>query len=174
LTPEELSAKLAELLSRYYESPEVTVRIVASESKNVYVFGQVNGRGAQPFTGRDTLLDAIARAQPNFLAWGAQVKVIRPSANPDERHELTVDVDKMLETGDMTNNFLLQEGDIVFVPPTPLGYVGLRIQEMLFPISPALSMYNSPVQARNTTDSLRHGGYEPPDNNNRRQLMWLR
>ncbi|HOA74944.1 MAG TPA: polysaccharide biosynthesis/export family protein [Phycisphaerae bacterium] len=175
LTPEELSAKLAELLSRYYESPEVTVRLMSYESKSVYVFGQVMGPGPQPFTGRDTLLDVIARAQPNFLAWGAQVKVIRPSAAPEERHELVVDVDKMLETGDMTNNFLLQEGDIVFVPPTPLGYVGLRIQELLFPISPALAAYNAPVQARNTTDSLRYGGYHHRDDyNHRRQLMWPR
>lgn len=176
LTPQELAAKLEDLLSRYYESPEVTVRVIAFESKNVYVFGQVGARGAHPFTGRDTLLDMIATAQPNFLAWGAQVKVIRPSPNPDERHEITVNVDKMLETGDLTDNFLLQEGDIVFVPPTPLGYVGLRLQELLFPISPALATYNTPLQARNTTDSLQHGGWENTNNNsnNRRQLFWGR
>ena len=108
----------------------------------------------------------MAAAQPNFLAWGAQVKVIRPSANRDERHEITVNVDKMLETGDLTNNILLQEGDMVFVPPTPLGWVGLRIQELLFPISPALSAYGSPVRAMNTTDQIRDGGYRDNNNNN--------
>lgn len=177
LTPQEMGAKLEDLLARYYESPEVTVRVVSFESKSVYVFGQVGGRGARPFTGRDTLLDVIAAAQPNFLAWGAQVKVIRPSPNPDERHEITVNVDQMFETGDMTNNFLLQEGDIVYVPPTPLGYVGLRLQELLFPISPALAMYNTPVQARSTTDNLQHGGWDNThenNNNNRRQLFWGR
>lgn len=175
LTPQELGAKLEDMLSRFYESPEVTVRVAAFESKNIYVFGQVTNRGPQPFTGRDTLLEVIGAAQPNFLAWGAQVKVIRPSANPDDRHEITVDVDKLLESGDMRDNFLLQEGDIVFVPPTPLGYVGLRLQELLFPISPALSAYNSPVQARNTTDSLQHGGYDNThDNDDSRQMIWGR
>jgi len=172
LTPEELAAKLEDLLGRYYVSPQVTVRIVSFESKNVYVFGQVMARGAHPFTGRDSLLDVIAAAQPNFLAWGAQVKVIRPSPDPDERHEITVNVDKMLETGDLTDNFLLQEGDIVFVPPTPLGYAGLRIQELLFPISPALATYNAPAQVKSTTDTLRYGGYEEPSDN--RRLMWMR
>lgn len=175
MTPEEVAAKLEELLSRYYESPEVTVRVATFESKNVYVFGQVMSRGPQPFTGRDTLMDVISRAEPNFLAWGGQVKVIRPSANPDERHEIIVDVDKMLESGDMTNNFLLQEGDIVFVPPTPLGYVGLKIQEVLFPVSPALQTYNAPAQAKATTDYLRHGGYDNDDNkHDRRRLIWGR
>lgn len=177
LTPEELAVKLEDLLSRYYESPRVTVRVMSYESKSIYVFGQVMNRGAQPFTGRDTLMNAIAQAGPNFLAWGAQVRVIRPSPNPGERHEVTVNVDKILESGDTTKNFLLQEGDIVFVPPTPLGYVGLRIQELLFPISPALSTYNAPAQVMNTTDTLRYGGYQSrQDNssNDRRQAIWVR
>lgn len=178
MTPEEVAAKIEELLSRYYESPKVTVRVAVYASKNVYVFGQVTGRGAHPFTGRDTLLDVMAAAQPNFLAWGAQVKVIRPSPNADERHEIVVNVDKMLETGDLTDNFLLQEGDMVFVPPTPLGWVGLRIQELLFPISPALATFNAPVQFRNTTDQMRYGGLQPPQDNNNgadnaRQLLMM-
>lgn len=166
LTPEEVAAKLEELLSRYYESPEVTVRVASYASKNVYVFGQVMDRGAHPFTGRDTVVSLIAAAQPNFLAWGAQVKVIRPSPNPEERHEIVVNVDDMLESGDMTDNFLLQEGDIVFVPPTPLGYVGLRIQELLFPISPAIATYNAPAQAINSTDTIRYGGYQSRNERN--------
>lgn len=175
LTPEEVAFKLEQALSRYYESPKVTVRVASFDSKNVYAFGQVMSRGSHPFTGRDTLLDLIATAQPNFLAWGAQVKVIRPSANSEERHEITVNIDKMLESGDLTDNFLLQEGDIVFVPPTPLGWVGLRIHELLFPISPALSTYNSPVRFRDTTDQMRYGGYQRNDNGGNRadRLMML-
>jgi polysaccharide export outer membrane protein len=172
LTPEEVAVKLEGLLEKYYESPSVTVRVAAYESKNVYAFGQVGRRGAFPFTGRDTLLDIIAAAQPNFIAWGEHVKVIRPSANPDERHEITVDVDKMLKEGDLTNNFLLQEGDIVYVPPTPTGWLGMRVQEIMFPVSPALSMYNSPVQARNTTEDYQYGGYQNLDD--RRRLVWNR
>jgi polysaccharide biosynthesis/export protein len=178
LTPEQVAAKLEELLSRYYESPKVTVRVAAFESKNVYAFGQVMARGPQPFTGRDTLLDVVAHAQPNFLAWGAQVKVIRPSPSADERHEIVVNVDKILESGDTSKNFLLQEGDIVFVPPTPLGWVGLRIQELLFPISPALSTYNAPAQVQSTTNQLRsNGGYDQESSGNNmggtRQLLML-
>lgn len=178
LTPEELAAKLEGLLEEYYESPRVIVRVASYESKNVYAFGQVSGAGAHPYTGRDTVLDLLARAQPNFLAWGAQVKVIRPSPNPDERHEITIDIDKMRESGDLTNNILLQEGDIVYVPPTPLGWVGLRVQELLFPVSPMLSAYSTPLSAWRTTEQYQYGpDYQHQyrnDDNNRRRLVWWR
>ncbi|MCL2330102.1 MAG: polysaccharide export protein, partial [Phycisphaerae bacterium] len=157
MTPEEASATLEELLSKYYESPQAIVRVVSFESKHIRISGQVRLPGNYPFTGRDTVLDLIASAHPTFLAWGANVKVIRPNANPEERHEIIVDIDKMLRTGDTTKNFLLQEGDMVYVPPTPLGWVGLRFQELLFPISPALSLTNSPVQLRNTSDDMQYG-----------------
>lgn len=178
LEPREIGAKIEDLLSRYYNDPKVTVRVVSHESKHVYAFGQVTARGAFPFTGRDTVLDLLSRAQPDFLAWKAQVKVIRPSANPNERHEITINVDKMIESGDLTENFLLQAGDIVYVPPTPLGWAGLRIQELLFPISPALTTYQTPQNFRNATYEYKYGGsyryYDGDDSNDRRRLLWLR
>jgi polysaccharide export outer membrane protein len=114
LTPRELAAKLEELLSRYYVDPKVNVQVAAYLSKNVYVFGQVQRGGGLPFTGRDTVLDVLAKTGPTFLAWGAKVKVIRPSASEEDRSELVINVDEMMQTGDMQNNFLLKEGDIVY------------------------------------------------------------
>jgi protein involved in polysaccharide export with SLBB domain len=145
MSPKEVAAKLEQLLSRYYVEPKVEVQVVGYASKKVYVFGQVNDQGPKRFTGRDTLMDVLANAQPTIIAWGARVRVIRPSANPDEIREITVNVDRMLEEGDLRGNFLLQAGDIVYVPPTPLGWVGLRIQEILFPFSPLVSAYAWPA-----------------------------
>ncbi len=145
MTPKEVAAKLEQLLSRFYVDPKVEVTVASYDSKSIYVFGQVGANGRKPFTGRDTMLDVLANAQPNFIAWGSRVKVIRPSPSPDEVREITVDVDKMIKTGDLRGNFLLQEGDIVYVPPTPMGWLGLRIQEILFPFSPVFSAYTFPA-----------------------------
>jgi hypothetical protein len=79
------------------------------------------------------------------------VKVVRPSASKDERRDLIVDVDRMIKKGDLRANFLLQEGDIIYIPPTPLAWVGLRMQEILFPVQPMLGTYNSPLQFKATT-----------------------
>ncbi len=60
LSPRDLGSKIEELLSRYYVSPSVNVRVVAFESQKLYVFGQVTRPGTLPFTGRDTVLGCVA------------------------------------------------------------------------------------------------------------------
>jgi protein involved in polysaccharide export with SLBB domain len=150
LTEQEIAAKLETLLARYYQDPKVEVRLITPTSRCIYVFGQVNLNGPKPFTGNDTLLTVLASAQPTFIAWGEQVKVIRPSADPNEVREVVIDVTQMMQKGDLRNNLLLQEGDIVYVPPTPLGWVGLRLQELLFPTVPLLNAYAYPANVNNT------------------------
>jgi polysaccharide export outer membrane protein len=164
MTGREIAAKLMDLLREYYEEPKVQVRIAAYRSKKVYVFGQVGGAQAGgatvsqgnaralPYTGRNTLLDTLSETGLSFIAWRSQVKVIR--ANPDEkgRHVITVDVDKMFAEGDTSLNVLLEPGDIVYVPPTPLGWLGLRIQEVLFPLGPVANAYTFPATLMSTYD----------------------
>ncbi len=150
LTPQEIAAKLETLLSRYYNDPKVNVQVTQYVSQKFYVFGQVTTGGAIPYTGRDTVLDALAKAQPTYLAWQSQIKVIRPSADRKDAHEITVDLEKISQSGDLRLNVLLQDGDVVYVPPTVLGAIGLVFQQVLFPFTqaaPAISTYASTVQA---------------------------
>jgi protein involved in polysaccharide export with SLBB domain len=150
LNEQEIASKLEKLLTRYYTDPKVEIRLVTPSSRSIYVFGQVSFNGSRPFTGNDTLLDVLAAARPTLISWGEMVRVIRPSADPNEIREITIDVTKMMNQGDLRNNLLLQEGDIVYVPPTPLGWVGLRLQELLFPTAPLMNAYAYPANANNT------------------------
>lgn len=170
LTPKEVAAKLEGALARYYNQPEVKVRVVNHASKNIYVFGQVDRGGAVPFTGRDTVMDVVARAQPTFLAWRGRITLIRPSPDPEQRHQIIIDVDRMQKSGDMRDNYLLQEGDILYVPPTVLGWIGLRVQEVLFPLAPMMAAYQMPADVKWTTETYKnwndddyyYGGYRGP------------
>jgi len=161
MTAKEIAAKITSLSREYYEEPKIQVRITGYRSKKIYAFGQVgSGNGTSglggsqiiAYTGRNTLLDTLATTGLSFIAWRSQVKVIR--ANPDEekRHVLTVDVDQMYEKGDTSMNVLLEPGDIVYVPPTPLGWLGLRINEILFPFQPLLNAYMFPATLMNASD----------------------
>ncbi len=150
LTEQEIATKLEKLLTRFYVEPKVEVRLITPSSRCIYVLGQVSFNGPRPFTGNDTLLEVLASSKPTLIAWGEMVKVIRPSADPGEIREITIDVTRMMQQGDLRNNLLLQEGDIVYVPPTPLGWVGLRLQELLFPTMPLLNAYAFPANANNT------------------------
>jgi polysaccharide export outer membrane protein len=145
LTPGEISRKLESLLRKYYLDPQVNVRVTGANSKHYYVFGQVSRPGAYLCTGRDTLLFVLSQSQPTTLAWKSQVKVIHPSHEPDQRQVLTVDVDKIMEQGKLEQNVLLQEGDILYVPASPLAWVGLRLQELLWPMSPVVTAARTPA-----------------------------
>jgi polysaccharide biosynthesis/export protein len=152
LTTAQIAEKLRGLLARFYIEPDVLVEISGQRSKQFYVFGEVQVPGPRPCTGRDSLLRTIAEARPTFLAWLNQVRVIRPGLKPEDRTVVIVDFDKILKKGDLGGDFLLQAGDIVEVPPTPLAWVGLRVRELLYPVSPVLEAYAAPANAIGTNN----------------------
>ena len=117
----------------------IDVRVSAYTSKVYYVLGQVGGSGPKPYTGRDSLFSALARAYPNPMAWEERVQVIRPSADKTIRPRIfEVNFKRMMEHGDTSKDVLLQEGDIVYVPPTLLASIALTIEEFMHPIGRAL------------------------------------
>lgn len=142
-TPKELAQILYEKILVLYaltgESP-IDVRIVAYKSKVYYVLGQVYFAGPQGYTGRDTLLTALAKARPTNLGWIERIQVIRPSADENVKPMIfELNYDRMTAHGNTSKNVLLQEGDIIYVPPTILAAIGLVIEEALSPIGRAFS-----------------------------------
>ena len=174
LTPNEIRNKLDLQLTPYYEDPQLRVRVAEGKTKKIYVFGQVARPGPRPYTGRDTVLDVVSMAGPTHIAWQSQIKVFRASATSGERHEVKVDFDRMVEQGDLSLNVLLQEGDIVWVPPTVLGWIGLRVRELLFPVSPVLEAYQAPSEFMDAYDRYNDRNEYDDDDDNRRSVYWRR
>ena len=168
LTTQEIAEKIKAQLSRYYIEPEVVVEVAGFQSQQYFVFGEVNSPGPKPFTGRDTLIKALAAAQPTFLAWRAQIHLVRPDPDTGESKVIIIDLDRMVRNGDTEQNVLLQPGDIIEVPPTPLAWVGHRVRELLYPVTPALRAWASPVQAMETYDDYDRTGSANPSSNGRR------
>jgi len=134
-----LKKKVAELYTLPGENP-IDVRIFAYLSKVYYVLGQVERPGPRDYTGRDTLLSALAEAQLNALAWEERVQVIRPSEDKSIRPKIfEVNFGRMSAHGDTSKNVLLQEGDIIYVPPTVLAAVAMTLEELIRPIARAFS-----------------------------------
>ena len=158
LTGREIATKLRTLAAPYYHDPDIQVQVTVRRSQLYHVLGQVGGVGTYPFTGRDTLLKVLVQARPNNIAWTSRVKVIRPSPLEAYRREIVVDVKKMLDTGDTRMNILLEPGDIVYVPPTPLGWIGLKIRELLSPVGPVLRAATTPAVFGEIDDVYKDGG----------------
>ena len=155
-TATQISAELAERLKDYYQDVQVTARVVGYNSQRFYVFGQVSRPGAYPYTGNDSLLSALAAAQPTTLAMPERIQLTRGStpnqggflpandAGPDDAHKLTINLYDMIRKGDMSANVLLARNDVIYVPPNPLAAVGLAIQNLMFPVRPAIETARSP------------------------------
>jgi protein involved in polysaccharide export with SLBB domain len=127
-------------LYKLTEDNPIDVRIAVYRSKVYYVLGQVYLPGPKMYSGRDTVLSAIAEARVNPMAWVERIQVIRPSENENIKPEIfEVNFERMRVHGDTSKNVLLQEGDIIYVPPTVLATVTLKIEEVITPIARAFS-----------------------------------
>ncbi len=163
ITPAQLAnilrGKVLELYKLEGDKP-IDIRIVAYQSKVYYVLGQVMSPGPKIYTGRDTALTAIAHARLNPMAWKERIQVIRPSKDKNVKPRIfEVNFERMTLHGDTSKDVLLQEGDIIFVPPTVLGVVALKIEELLRPIARAFSGAYIIQQPWGTTRSYGGGGY---------------
>lgn len=139
---DDLRIKILELYNLTGNNP-IDVRVVAFRSKRIYVLGQVANPGALTYTGRDTVLGALALAgSPTVLAWQDRIQIIRPSSNPNVRPKIfEFNFDRAAAHGDASKDVLLQEGDIIFVPPTVLAAAAMKIEEFIRPIARAFSGY---------------------------------
>lgn len=175
-TPAEIETAIREAAQQYYDEVDANVQVLGYNSQRFFVFGQVARPGPYPWTGHDTLLDALAQAQPTFLAWPERISVVRApppqeggvkaEINPEDyaqsgirpedpdrpRHQLRINMMAMVETGDLSNNIMLLPNDVIYVRPNPLAAVGLAIQSLLFPIRPAAETIVTPNVIR---DDLR-------------------
>lgn len=171
-TCNEIEQQLMEAARNYYEQVDATVNVAAYNSQNYYVLGQVRGAGPRPWTGRDTLLGALAQAQPTSLAWPERIILVRgdrpqdggrmpedgdsfayqhkgidPESEDNPRHKMVINLKAMVEHGDMCNNILLKPNDIIYVQPNPFAKVGLALQNLLFPVRPAIQTAGLPTAA---------------------------
>ena len=138
-TPEELceDIRLKVLKTNILKDEKpVDILISAYQSKYFYVLGQVDLPGPRLCSGRDLATRAINLAQPNGLAWKERIHIIRPSSDINIKPAIfELNYDRVMAYGDETKDVLLQEGDIIYVPPTVLGWMALKVEEFLNPIT---------------------------------------
>ncbi len=177
---DEIEKVLEEAAREYYEEVDIHVRVTGYNSQRIYLFGQLGG-GSIAYTGNNSIFDVLDSARPNELAWETRVLIIRPRQpykggflrgpedweeyrrleeagtkvkNPYGAQVVTVDFKKMYRKGDLSRNVMLKPNDIVYVPPSPTGWIVLKIRDLLRPVSPVLEAVRTPSTVENSFETL--------------------
>jgi polysaccharide export outer membrane protein len=124
----ELKKKLAD---GYFRNPQVTVAVEQYRSQRVFVMGEVRGPGPVPLTGGMTLIEALARAGSTQPTASGEVAVVRAPQgargpmmpNADAGTEVFRASIRDLESGALSQNIELRDGDTIFVPRAETAYV---------------------------------------------------
>jgi polysaccharide biosynthesis/export protein len=143
-TPTQLASEIEEKISEYYEDVTVQIQMASFASKVYYMAGETS-MGPKPYTGKDTVLDAVLTSGIYRTSWPEQAVVLRPNEEGELIRRMTVDLTDMYMMGDLKYNAVLEEGDIVFIPTNPVAMVGIFIQNLLSPVSPVLQAASVPA-----------------------------
>lgn len=113
LTPVDLTSTITTKLSDYVVDPKVTVNILKYHTTRIYVLGEIAKPGLYELEKQHNVLDALGAAG-SYTRDAAKKKIFiirKGSADKPERINLL----NLLEKGDMTQNYALNDGDVVYL-----------------------------------------------------------
>ncbi len=139
LTLAEIRQVLEQHLSQFLANPQVSVDVLAYNSKVYYVVMDGGGYGEQvirlPCTGNETVLDAISQIQGLSQVSSKQIWIARPcSNNIGESHILCVNWEAITAGGISTTNYQLLPNDRIYVRADPMIATDNFIAKLLNPV----------------------------------------
>jgi polysaccharide export outer membrane protein len=115
----EATATIEDHLSQFLDDPEISIDVFAYNSKKYYVFTQGAGLGDRlislPFTGNETVLDAISQINGLEATASKRIWVARPTADPCVAQIMPVDWRSITAEGSVATNYQVLPGDRIFV-----------------------------------------------------------
>jgi len=156
MTESDLTELVSSTLQPFFQfSVRVVARIqpglTAGEmaGKCFFMFGEAGRKGRVPLLKGDlTVLEVLATYGVTNLANIGRIHLIRPDAqNP---LDVVINYREIVLTGNTTYNLLIQDHDIIYVPPTFFGVLARFIQRLLEPLNTAVQALFSVSAARSS------------------------
>ena len=133
LTLRSLEGELKTLLKDgFFNNPQLSVGVEMYRSQKIHVVGEIRNPGTYPLTGDMNLIEAIARAGSTLPSASGEALIVRNRAGdvaaaPQLPGNAAVDVRtvdlKELQSGALSQNVALKDGDTIFVPRAETVYV---------------------------------------------------
>jgi polysaccharide export outer membrane protein len=115
MTPTQAEKVITEQLTKFINTPDVTVIVSGINSKKIYVVGAVKKEGPIPYTYRMTILQALSEAGGlTDYAKKKKIYVLRHEGGRD--YQLPFDYDAALKGERMELNIPLLPGDTLVIP----------------------------------------------------------
>lgn len=158
--------QLEDLITRplkkdYFVNPEVNIRVAEYHSLQYFISGAVKQPGLYEMTSRTTLMELIAKAGGVVPERGNIAYILRGSTGEmvdgksinellSRKEPIKVDLESLLDRGDMSANLSLNPGDVVYLPlqkalnlAQSKIYVGGKIEKPgLYDYQPGLTALN--------------------------------
>jgi protein involved in polysaccharide export with SLBB domain len=117
-TPEALAKLIKKKIAGHVKNPDILVNVHGFASQRVYVGGEVIKPGSFQIMGRETLMQALTEAGwLTPLARRDEVVLVR--RDEDGMEEVyPFNLNKMLSGEDMSEDIIVQAGDLILVPPS--------------------------------------------------------
>lgn len=113
LTVAQFTDTLKGSLSRYIVNPDISVNITKLGAVRVYIFGEVNRPGVYQLEKSHRVIDAIGAA--SGFNWDTAKKKIFLIRQDNPQKPIAINLNRILETGDMAQNFEMNEGDLLYL-----------------------------------------------------------
>ncbi len=136
LTSDELAAEIVRRASITHRNPSVTVRVKEFTSYHAYVGGEVKKPGYVVVTPGMTSLRAVM--ERGGFAYSARAdSVLHIAWNPQGGYSAQrINLERVLETGDTTQDLALGPNDMVFVPATWITNANLWVRQWIIELIP--------------------------------------
>ncbi len=138
-TIDEIRTEITSRLKEYIVQPDVTVLLRTSNSRTFFILGEINRPGAYPIVGDVTAVHALATAGgPTRMASLDGARLVRPS--PEGELTYPIYFAAITEAGYGQTNYMLQPGDVVYVPANISARIGYALQLIFFPLQQILGL----------------------------------
>jgi polysaccharide export outer membrane protein len=111
----------------FIKDPQVNVSVVQVRSRQVSVLGNVVRPGRYALDDTNTTLTDILALAGGIAPGGADTVTVVTNRNGSEK-KLEIDIPEMIRTGDMSANFDVQNGDMIFIQRAPVFYIYGEVQ----------------------------------------------